>query len=165
MYSTGRSINGSSFAISLAISFRVLSVTSCPSIFSVIGAIPKNSQPPAVLRKAQAERIPSFNSPVVFFISNVRVSSPRMITFTSSIVITVYIFTISLAKLVNSFVFFVTMTINQIAGPRDSHISLHTSFTLLSNYQKIFASSFWVLLVFCINLINVVAHVLSRSIK
>ena len=36
--------------------------------------MPKNSQPPAVLRKAQTERIPSFNSPVVFFISNVRVS-------------------------------------------------------------------------------------------
>ena len=78
-------------AISLAISLRVLSVTSCPRIFSVAGAIPKNSQPPAVLRKAQAECIPSFNSPVVFFTSNVRVSSPREISFTSSIVIITFI--------------------------------------------------------------------------
>ena len=87
MYSIGRSIIGSSLAISRAISFRVLSVTSWPRIFRVVGAMPKKSQPPAVLRKAQTERIPSFNSPVVFFISNVRVSSPCIIVFTSSIVI------------------------------------------------------------------------------
>ena len=42
------------------------------------------SQPPSVFRKAQAECMPSFNSPVVFFSSNVRVSSPAMIRLISS---------------------------------------------------------------------------------
>lgn len=85
-----QSIRGSSFAISLAISFRVLSVTSWPRICKVVGEMPKSSQPPAVLRKAQIERMPSFSSPVVFFSSNVRVSSPDINDCISSIFINSY---------------------------------------------------------------------------
>ena len=40
------------------------------------------------------------------------------------------------------------------------HISLHTSFTLLSNYQKIFVSSFRILFTIGINLFDVVAYIL-----
>lgn len=44
------------------------------------GVTPKNTQPPSVFRKAHPEHIPGINSPVVFFTSNTRLSSLRIIS-------------------------------------------------------------------------------------
>ena len=79
------------------ISCYVLSVTSCPIIFNDLGATPKISQPPSVFKKAHAECIPSFNSPVVFFSSRVRDSSADTRFFISSIVIQCLLYDFCLA--------------------------------------------------------------------
>ena len=86
MYTVRTSNAGSRPLMASEISRRVLSVTCSPRIFSDFGVMPKMSQPPSVFRKAHAECIPSFSSPVLFFISSSRCSSSVINFWMSSIV-------------------------------------------------------------------------------
>ena len=60
--------------------------------FKETGVTPKTTHPPSELRKAHALFIPSFNSPVLFFNSNIRLSSSNINFFISSIVMIITYF-------------------------------------------------------------------------
>lgn len=83
---------GSILVNSRAISLRVLSVTCCPMTCKEADVMPRRTRPPDVFRKAHTVCIASFNSPVDFFSSRVRVSSFLMSYCISALVIIVVTF-------------------------------------------------------------------------
>ena len=91
IYCTDTFTTGSNPLKTKAISFCVLSFTSCPRIRKEVDAMPKISYPPSPLRNAQAVYIPSFNSPVVFLNSKWQFSSFAISRFMSSIVIAIFL--------------------------------------------------------------------------
>ena len=85
-------VNDGVFLIISSIIFYLLPTLLPTSIPSNVGRFRLNtSHPPSVLRKAHAVCMASFNSPVVFFNSNVRLSPFEIIRFKSSIVIVMII--------------------------------------------------------------------------